>query len=44
MERLRIFQRVFYDEKILSGAHRQNIKAQPIKVALFCIDFDVNNV
>lgn len=44
MERLRIFQRAFYAEKIHSGAHRQNIKAQPIKVALFCIDFDVNNV
>ena len=40
MERLRIFQRAFYDEKIHSGAHRQNIKAQPIGVALFCIDFD----
>nr|DAH19950.1 MAG TPA: hypothetical protein [Caudoviricetes sp.] len=25
-------------------AHEQNKEAQPIKVALFCIDFDVNNV
>lgn len=28
--------------KSIAGAHRQNIKAQPIGVALFCIDFDKN--
>ena len=44
MEHLRIFQRAFYAEKIHSGAHRQNIKSATHRVALFCIDFDVNNV
>lgn len=40
MERLRIFQRAFHAGRSIAGAHRQNIKAQPIGVALFCIDFD----
>lgn len=42
MERLRLFRRAFYAERIHCGAHRQNIKVQPIGVALFCIDFDKN--
>lgn len=42
MERLRLFRRAFYAEKIHSGAHRQNIKAQPIGLRFFCIDFDKN--
>lgn len=33
---------LFMLRKSIAGAHRQNIKAQPIGVALFCIDFDKN--
>lgn len=44
MERLRIFQRAFYAEKIHIWSTQAKYKSATHRVALFCIDFDVNNV